>query len=64
MAFNNRETSGQSMVVEIIPPSDSLGNYSLPGTAYLPATPVWELQLQHSFPVHLGGCQRLRTETQ
>ena len=60
MAFNNKETAGQSVVVELVPPSDSLGNYSLiPGTAYLPASPVWSYTASAFFSTHLGGCQRL-----
>lgn len=60
LAFNNRATLGQSMVVEIVPPSDSLGNYSYtPGTAYGPAAPVWSYTASGFYSAHLGGNQRL-----
>lgn len=60
MAFNNREGTGASMVIEIVPPSDSLGNYFLaPGTAYGPATHTWSYSASGFYSNHLGGCQRL-----
>lgn len=60
MAFNNREGTNASMVVEIVPPSDSLGNYFLaPGTAYGPANPIWSYSASGFYSNHLGGCQRL-----
>ncbi|MBP9191570.1 MAG: aryl-sulfate sulfotransferase [Ignavibacteria bacterium] len=60
MAFNNREGTNASHVIEIIPPVDSLGNYTLaPGTAYAPASPVWTYAASGFYSNHLGGCQRL-----
>jgi hypothetical protein len=60
MAFNNREGMGTSMVVEIVPPRDGTGNYTLvPGTAYGPASPTWSYTATGFYSNHLGGCQRL-----
>lgn len=60
MAFNNREGTNASHVVEIIPPEDSAGFYShTPGTAYGPAAPVWTYAASGFYSTHLGGCQRL-----
>ena len=60
MAFNNRASLGQSMVIELVPPSDSLGNYShTPGTAYAPVSPVWSYTASGFYSTHLGGNQRL-----
>ncbi len=60
MAFNNREGTNASMVVELVPPVDSLGNYShIQGTAYAPASPLWSYSASGFYSNHLGGCQRL-----
>ncbi len=60
MAFNNREGTNASHVVEIIPPTDSAGFYSYtPGTAYGPAAPFWTYAASGFYSTHLGGCQRL-----
>lgn len=60
MAFNNREGTSSSMVVEIIPPTDSAGFYShTPGTAFGPADPVWSYSATGFYSNHLGGNQRL-----
>jgi hypothetical protein len=60
MAFNNREGTNASHVVEIVPPEDSPGFYSYtPGTAYGPASPVWTYAASGFYSIHLGGCQRL-----
>lgn len=60
LAFNNRATLGQSMIVEIVPPVDSLGHYSyIPGTAYGPAAPIWSYTASGFYSAHLGGNQRL-----
>lgn len=60
MAFNNREGTNSSMVVEIEPPTDSAGFYSYtPGTAYGPATHLWGYSASGFYSNHLGGCQRL-----
>jgi hypothetical protein len=60
MAFNNREGQPTSMVVELVPPYDSLGHYSrVPGTAFGPASPIWSHTETGFFSNHLGGCQRL-----
>ena len=60
LAFNNREGQGTSMVIEIIPPHDGQGNYSLtPGAAYGPAAPVWSYTASGFYSNHLGGNQRL-----
>ncbi len=60
MAFNNREGTNASMVVELVPPVDSAGNYSYtPGTPYAPASPVWSYSATGFYSNHLGGNQRL-----
>jgi hypothetical protein len=60
MAFNNREGQTTSIVVELVPPSDSLGHYTLvPGSAYGPASPTWSYTASGFYSNHLGGCQRL-----
>jgi hypothetical protein len=60
MAFNNREGTGTSIVVELVPPGDLLGNYSwTSGTAYGPAAPIWSYTASGFYSNHLGGCQRL-----
>lgn len=60
MAFNNREGTNASHVIEIVPPEDSAGFYShTPGTAYGPASPVWTYAASGFYSTHLGGCQRL-----
>ncbi len=60
MAFNNRENQGTSMVVELVPPSDTSGNYTwVPGTAYGPSSPVWSFTASSFYSNHLGSCQRL-----
>ncbi len=60
MAFNNREGTNASHVVEIVPPTDSAGFYSYsPGTAYGPASPLWTYSASGFYSNHLGGCQRL-----
>ncbi|NUN08414.1 MAG: lamin tail domain-containing protein [Ignavibacteriaceae bacterium] len=60
MAFNNREGQGTSMIVEIVPPVDSLGNYVFtPGTGYGPAAPYWSYTASWFYSNHLGGVQRL-----
>jgi hypothetical protein len=60
MAFNNREGTNASHVVEIVPPTDSAGFYSYtPGTAYGPASSVWTYSASGFYSNHLGGCQRL-----
>jgi hypothetical protein len=60
MAFNNREGTGASMIVEIVPPVDSAGNYIwVPGTAYGPASPIWSYSATGFYSNHLGGVQRL-----
>lgn len=61
MAFNNRESVGQSMVVELVPPADANGIYeTLPaGAIYGPTSPTWSYTSTGFFSQHLGGCQRL-----
>lgn len=60
MAFNNREGTNSSIVMEIAPPVDAQGNYSYtPGTAYGPATSLWSYSASGFYSNHLGGCQRL-----
>ena len=60
MAFNNREGTNASHVIEIDPPTDSAGFYTyVPGTAYGPASPVWTYAASGFYSTHLGGCQRL-----
>jgi len=60
MAFNNREGTNASMIVEIVPPMDGSGNYVLtPGSAYGPTSPTWSYAASGFYSNHLGGCQRL-----
>jgi len=60
MAFNNREGTNASHVIEIVPPTDSAGFYTLvPGTAYGPESPIWTYAASGFYSNHLGGCQRL-----
>jgi|WetSurMetagenome_2_1015567.scaffolds.fasta_scaffold36692_2 hypothetical protein len=60
IAFNNREGQGTSMVVEITPPTDSLGNFIwTAGSAYGPTSPTWSYTASGFYSNHLGGCQRL-----
>lgn len=60
MAFNNREGTNASHVVEIVPPEDSAGFYSYtPGNAYGPSSPLWTYAASGFYSTHLGGCQRL-----
>jgi hypothetical protein len=60
MAFNNREGQGTSMVVEIIPPTDTTGNFIWSsGTAFGPASPNWSYTASGFYSNHLGGCHRL-----
>lgn len=64
LVFNNGEIWGYSSIVEIEPPVDEFGNYSLPspGLAHNPILPVWSFTADppESFyaPVR-SGCQRL-----
>lgn len=60
MAFNNRENQGSSQVIELELPSDGGYGYTwTPGTAYLPAAPVWNYTAAGFFSNHLGWCERL-----
>ncbi len=60
LAFNNREGTNASMIVELNPAYDSLGNYVLtPGTAYMPTAPFWSYSASGFYSNHLGGVQRL-----
>ena len=60
MAFNNREGTNASMIVEIVPPMDVNGNYvKTPGVAYAPTSPTWSYSAAGFYSNHLGGCQRL-----
>jgi hypothetical protein len=60
MAFNNRETQSTSIVVELVPPVDTTGKYTLvAGAAYGPSAPKWTYTASGFFSNHLGGCQRL-----
>jgi hypothetical protein len=56
MAFNNRSTTGQSMIVQITPPS---GYSYTPNTAWGPASTSWSYTASGFFSTHLGGNQRL-----
>jgi hypothetical protein len=56
MAFNNRQTTGQSMIVQITPPP---GYSYTPNTAWGPASPTWSYTASGFFSNHLGGNQRL-----
>jgi len=60
MAFNNRSGTNSSIVMEIVPPRDSLGNFiHVPGTAYGPASATWTYSASGFYSQHLGGNQRL-----
>jgi hypothetical protein len=60
MAFNNREGTNASHVVELVAPYDGNYNYTLvPGQAWGPAAPVWTYAASGFYTNHLGGCQRL-----
>jgi hypothetical protein len=60
LAFNNGSGAWASVVAEIIPPADELGNYFLePGEAYGPLEPCWIYEAAGFYSNHLGGCQRL-----
>ncbi|NWF88662.1 MAG: aryl-sulfate sulfotransferase [Ignavibacteriaceae bacterium] len=60
LAFNNREGQGSSVVLEIIPPRESNGQYTYsPGTAFGPSSPLWSYTSPSFYSNHLGGCQRL-----
>ncbi len=60
MAFNNREGTHASHVVEIIPPMDDEGNYTrTAGQPFGPSDPTWTYASNGFYSQHLGGCQRL-----
>ncbi|MBX2990556.1 MAG: aryl-sulfate sulfotransferase [Bacteroidetes bacterium] len=60
MAFNNRNGTGASMIVELVPPVDTAGNYIwTPGAAFGPSSPVWSYSASGFYSNHLGGVQRL-----
>ncbi len=59
LAFNNREGTGSSMVVEIKPPRNEDGSYSYTSGPYLPSSPEWTYSASGFYSNHLGGCQRL-----
>lgn len=60
MAFNNREGTNSSMIVEIKPPMDTSGQYIfVQGTAYGPSSPAWSYSAPGFYANHLGSCQRL-----
>jgi hypothetical protein len=60
MAFNNREKEGTSQVVELFPPMDTGGNFTLTaGQPFGPDGPVWIYTASGFYSNHLGGCQRL-----
>lgn len=66
LVFNNgrsRPEGNYSSIVEIVPPVDSKGNYSLKaGKAFAPAKPKWTYtakQKEDFYSGHISGCQRL-----
>jgi hypothetical protein len=60
MAFNNREGQSTSVVLEIVPPRETNGNYTwTAGTAYSPVSAFWSYTASDFYSNHLGGCQRL-----
>ncbi len=61
MAFNNNSSERASEIIEINPPVDESGNYSLtPGAAYSPSEPFWTYSGGTDFySSNLGRCQRL-----
>ena len=59
MAFNNRENTGTSMIVELETPLSGYTYTLAPNSAYAPASPVWSYTAPGFFSLHLGGNQRL-----
>ncbi|HPN37750.1 MAG TPA: aryl-sulfate sulfotransferase [Melioribacteraceae bacterium] len=59
LAFNNREGTNASMIVEIKPPRNEDGSYNYTSGQYLPISPEWTYSASGFYSHHLGGCQRL-----
>jgi hypothetical protein len=60
LVFNNRQSSGASMVVQITPPGGGTGSYPITaGQAFLPASTTWSYAASGFYSDHLGSCQRL-----
>lgn len=61
LAFNNRESSTTSIVMELVPPYDSTTHtYTrTSGTAFGPSGAVWSYTASNFYSYHLGGNQRL-----
>jgi len=64
MVFNNFAGTNFSSVLEVTPPVDGSGNYSMaPGQPFGPASPAWEYTATPPtdlFSPFVGGAQRLR----
>jgi hypothetical protein len=59
LAFNNRQHTGTSMIVEITPPTSGYTYTLTPNQAYGPTAPTWTYTASGFFSDHLGGNQRL-----
>ncbi|MDD4857226.1 MAG: aryl-sulfate sulfotransferase [Candidatus Krumholzibacteria bacterium] len=61
LVFNNGENQRASSIIEITPPLDENGAYTIvPGTAYGPSQPTWTYSNGTNFySSNMGGCQRL-----
>lgn len=60
MAYNNRQSSTTSVIVELTLPADTPGVYKrTAGAAYGPASPSWSYTASGFYSNHLGGIQRL-----
>ena len=63
LIFNNGLDRGYSTVVEIVPPIDSRGNYTIaPGKAFGPDKPVWTYQAENPtdfYSSEISGAHRL-----
>jgi len=61
LTFNNGEGTHISEIVELTPPVDAAGHYSIePNSAFAPENPTWVYSAGTGFySNHLGSCQRL-----
>jgi hypothetical protein len=59
MAFNNNYSSGKSVIVEVVPPTNGYVYSRTSGSAYGPSSPTWTYSASGFYSNHLGGCQRL-----
>ena len=60
LAFNNGAKIRRSIVVEIVPPTDTQGNYvRAQGQPFGPPAPLWSFTASDFYSTHLGSNQRL-----